>query len=771
MYQDEQTVHAMRCYRSSHARSSSLYLAWAVVAAGALLITTGCGLTPPSVGSINGEDRLSKLDQPWPGLQQAVDIYWDQHLIPTIVAQTDQDVAYSIGLVHAHLRMSQMDFFRKVSQGRLSEMAGPFTVEIDEALRAIDLARAVDEIEAGLPEETRSWLEAYVAGINNYRVSLTQRPHDARVLGLEYDEPWKVRDVLTFGRLASVDVNWGRWLSLSEVKTERGYEDYIRRLWAFADKGMPSFSPSEPHDLSLINSIGRTGSNAIVVSGERSASGGALVASDPHLGLIQPNIWCVVGYHTPQRSVVGLSIPGLPFVLIGRNERIAWTGTNMQSSSSVLYRLKPGWEEKPPREEAIGVRYWFDAHRTIRESELGPVVSDAGLLGGLGQDDIVLRWRGHEPSDESSAFLNAARTKDWAGFRSAFADYRVGGQNMLYGDAGGNIGQVMAIEAIPAAARASRLGPVPADNPGFAWSKGSTSDQLPAAYNPEAGFLVSANNVPTRMTAPLVPLGNANDRVTRVQSILNNRFAVTLNDLAELQLDTYSAASHRLAKLIVSNTSHDLLAIEHRWVRYELEAWDGRYESDSTGAIVYQGVLSRLVQALYEDNYGPRIIDAIRSGAYIHDFVAEDLQAADHEQALKQAIEDTAEDTDRSATWGDVHRLRVAHTIGAAPLIGRGYVYDDLPYSGTTSVVAKAAHSVSTGRHNSTYGANARLLCDMGTLDNNRVVLLGGQDGWIGSDRMLDMLPYWVLGETISLPLSLEAQRQRAVRVIRIEPE
>ncbi|MEM9347780.1 MAG: penicillin acylase family protein [Planctomycetota bacterium] len=734
-------------------------------------MTTGCGLAPPGVGSINSEDRLSKIDKPWPGLQQRVEIYWDQHLIPTIVAQTDQDVAYSIGLVHAHLRMSQMDFFRKVSQGRLSEMAGPFAVEIDEALRAIDLGRAVDEIEAGLPEDTLAWLEAYVAGINDYRASLTRRPHDARVLGLGYDEPWKVRDVLTFGRLASVDVNWGRWLSLSALDTERGYEDYVRRLWAFANKGIPSFGPSEPHDLSLINSIGRTGSNAIVVSGERSSSGGALVASDPHLGLIQPNIWCVVGYHTPQRSVVGLSIPGLPFVLIGRNEDIAWTGTNMQSSSSVLYQLEPGWEEKPPREEAIGVRYWFDTERTIRESELGPVISDAALLDGLGQGNIVLRWRGHEPSDESSAFMKAARTKDWAGFRSAFADYRVGGQNMLYGDAAGNIGQVMAIEAIPAAAKASRLGPVSAGDPEFAWTKGRTSDQLPATYNPEAGFLVSANNVPTSLSAPLVPLGNANDRVTRMQGILNHESAITLDDLAELQLDTYSAASHRLAKLIVASTPLDLLGVEDRWVIHELESWDGRYESDSIGAAVYQTVLSKLVQALYEDNYGPNIIDAIRSGAYIHTFVAEDIQAGDHQQTLKQSIEETAEEIDRSATWGNVHRLRVAHTIGVVPLIGRGYVYDDLPYRGTTTVVAKAAHSVSTDRHFTTYGANARLLCDMGTLDDNRVVLLGGQDGWVGSDRMLDMLPYWMSGQMITLPLSLEAQRARAVRVIRIERE
>jgi len=199
-------------------------------------------------------------------------------------------------------------------------------------------------------------------------------------MGFGYDEPWNVGDVLAFGRLASVDINWGRWLSTFTYGGQLGYEDFIARLWAFGDAGIPSYGPEMPTELSVLTDIGRSGSNAFVVSGDRSASGGALVASDPHLGLPQPNIWCIVGYRSPGRAAVGLTCPGLPFVLVGRNETVAWTGTNMQASTSVLYRLPEGWDPVSTRTEPIGVRFWFDREAEIRESRWGPVISDAALF-------------------------------------------------------------------------------------------------------------------------------------------------------------------------------------------------------------------------------------------------------------------------------------------------------------------------------------------------------------------------------------------------------
>ena len=336
--------------------------------------------------------------------------------------------------------------------------------------------------------ETRIWLERYAAGINDYRDSIAKRPADARTLGFSYDDEWTVEDILTLGRLVSVDVNWGRWLSILSNRGELGADDFVERLWRFGDQGEPSFGGSVRTDLSVLTDIGRTGSNALVVSGDRSASGGALVASDPHLGLPQPNIWCAIGVRTPKHNAIGLTIPGLPFILVGRNERIAWSGTNMQSTSSVLYKLPENWSQQETRTERIPVRWWFDSNKTVRESEFGPVLTDAKLLRFMDDGDLAFRWRGHEPSDEATSFYKLASAQDWNEFRQAFATYAVSGQNMLFADADGNIGQVMALEAIPAAANAGRAVAVPTDDPRFAWTKERPQHRTPRELQPRAGL-------------------------------------------------------------------------------------------------------------------------------------------------------------------------------------------------------------------------------------------------------------------------------------------
>ncbi|MFG0306371.1 MAG: penicillin acylase family protein [Phycisphaerales bacterium JB040] len=744
--------------------------------AGVVLGVCGVGLLscvtrPPALNSIDGIQRLDTLEGggAWAGLGGDATISWDEHLIPSIEASSEMDAAYAMGVVHAHLRLAQMELIRRVSQGRLAEMGGPLAVQIDAAIRAIDLDRAVEEMEAGLPPETAAWIGSYCDGINAYRERVfvaggIARPSDARTLGISYDEPWTTRDVLTLGRLVSVDVNWGRWLSLAGNRDQRGFEDFRDRLWAFGDAGRPSFGAGTAQELRVLTDISRSGSNAMVVSGARSASGGALVASDPHLGLPQPNIWCVVGYRTPSHAAVGLTIPGLPFVLVGRNEQIAWTGTNMQSSSTVLYRLPEGWAQTGERTERIAVRWWLDRTETFREHALGPVITDAGLLTRFGSGDIAMRWRGHFPSDEASAFLRAARSRDWSGYRESFGTYAPGGQNMLYGDADGNIGQVMAIEAVPAAASASRVGVVDAGDPAFAWGPGVPSTGLPASYNPEAGFLVSANNVPTLMKPALVSQGNANDRVDRMSDLLREDRAYTLDDLATIQRDTYSAASHATAQRIAELAGTLSTDGDGARVAGSIAAWDGRYDIDSAGALAYQAVLRELVELLYRERYGPGIRGTIRSGSYVHDFVREDLDADGAPDAVREALAAAGAKVESGLTWGDAHRLRLAHPIGMVPWLGRPYVFEDVAHAGSTTTIYKSAHPVTAERHRTSFGANARLLCDMGTLDDNRVVLLGGQDGWMGSDRLLDQAAVWRADGTVPLPMSPEGQAARSVR-------
>jgi len=733
---------------------------------------SSCISTPPRLSSLPADGRVDRMRELWPGLRAAATIRYDEHLIPYIEVADELDAPYAMGLVHAHLRLTQMDLFRIVARGRIAEVAGPFAAPIDEAIRAFDLDRAVPEIARQLPDDSRAWIERYVEGVNDYRRTATSLPSDFTTLGLSLDEEWTVEDVLAFGRLACVEVNWGRLLAIIPLRDQQGFTDFATRLWAFADDGVPSYGPETPTDLDILLHTGRTGSNAFAIDAQRSASGSAVLASDPHLGLNQPNIWCIVAYRTPNRSVAGLTMPGLPFILVGRNEHIAWSGTNMQASSSILYKLPEGWQPVSTREESIGVRFWFGQTATIRESEYGPVISDAKLLKRLGDGDFALSWRGHQHSDEATAFFRASHATDWDQFRNAFTSFATGGQNILYADRTGNIGQLMAVEAIPGAARATRTSPVRAGDPRYTMDAVPQPD-LPVAFNPEQGFLVSSNNIPVRFAQPLIAQGNANDRLVRIQQVLGEISAerrITTEDLRKLQRDVYSNASHRAAEAVIEAAYRAGIDPQSSPILTAILRWDGHYIEDSIGAAAYQRLLDALIDELYKSRYASPIIRSMRSGAYIHDFVREDLASPASESAFRSALDLASIDYDPTQTWGDVHRLAIAHPLSNIPVLGSRYTFDNIPSAGTTTTVHKAAHSINGGRHQVTFGANSRLICDLSDIDSNLVVLLGGQDGHLGSEHFIDQVPLWRSGEMIPLPLSAEGQLARTVRTVDLVP-
>ena len=750
---------------------SRLVLGALAATLGAILLLPACVIRPaPPAGSIDSLSRLDSLDRRWPGLLAPTRITWDEHLIPSIHAESPDDAAYALGIVHAHLRGGQVEVFRRVAQGRLSETAGPLANGIDRAIRAIDLGRAVPEMEAALPDETRAWIERYVAGLNDAYTASDVLPSEAKSLGFRYDEPWTVADVLLVGRLAGADVSWGRWVSFLPKRDERGYDEFIERVEGFSRAGLPSFSPPDGSAFSLFSAAGRSGSNAAVVAGTRSETGGALVASDPHLAIVTPGPWCVVGYRYGDHAVVGLTIPGLPFVVVGRNRHIAWTGTNMQSASSVLYELDSDSSVTDTKPLHVKTRFWFDSSGEIRQTDDGPIISDASFLSNLSDGEVVLRWRGHEPSDESTAFLRASQATDWDSFREAFETYAVGGQNMLFADSAGSIGQIMALEAIPAAAAAIREGVVSSTDERFRWTRGVPSPELPSSFNPPSGFLVSANNAPTAIEPAVTPQGNANDRVQRMSAIIGDSGTVSIDTLAEMQRDTFSLSSFNAAQAVASALDATKPSTEHAELITAVREWDGRYDINSRGAAAYQLVASALIDELYADRYGVGLRRTLRSAPYVHAFLLEDVSNGIPRANAVRVLRKAARSWNDDVAWGDLHRVRLQHPLGFIPVLGSSYRFAEEPWPGSTTTLYKSAHPVTDKEHRTPFGANARLLIDMADPDANRVVLLGGQDGRVGSTALIDQLPLWKAGDFISLPLTREAQEARAVRVLSLTP-
>ena len=696
-------------------------------------------------------------------------IYWNEYQIPYIHAQHDDDLPLLLGMVHAHLRLGQMELLRHVSQGRLAELFGPLLVDVDYSLRIVDFGKSVPAILQQLPSETRRWLERYAEGINFYKSNTATLPDELEVLGIKNTTPWSSADVLTLGRLAGTDVNWLYWFFNMKLKQEEAWPEIWERLIAYGQTSHPSFNPPNGSALHVFETMIRSGSNAAAIGGAKSTSGSALMAGDPHLGLMLPNFWVIVGCKSPSFHMVGLTMPGLPAVLVGRNESIAWGGTNMLALSSIFYDISaPNYDAPATRKEKIVVRWWFDKKVIIRESPLGPVISDAPLLDDALIPRLALKWRGHQTSHEITAFLRVNQAQNWNDFVEAFDSYAVSGQNMLYADKHGNIGQVAAVSYSPAAGRANTAFFADPSVEEHQWSRSLSNKDLPFVYNPEQRYLVSTNNIPVRSDPPLALFGNSNDRYHDLSETIQSRERISLFDLMEMQRSVYSRTSHQLAKLLaekgkIKGSDPQIVDI--------LQSWDGNYDSDSQGAAAFEIVTYYLASRYYSARYGEVITRYLLRSPAIYAFLLDDLKRPECQNFLFSAFDAATEDLSDTMTWGDLHVLELRHPLGNIPLIGRKYRFGEYQVAGSTNTVMKRAHSITNKKRPVTYGANARHISDLADPDENYFSLVGGQDGFWGSENYLDLYHLWRDDKYVRLPLTLASVQKQFTHHMLLQPQ
>ncbi|MBC6444221.1 MAG: penicillin acylase family protein [Alphaproteobacteria bacterium GM202ARS2] len=753
-------------------------------------LTTGCALLfsfPPEATSTR--ERLASLQgMARPPFDGAVTIYWDKWQIPFIDADTDRDAALALGIVHAHLRLSQMELGKRVAQGRISEMIGPFGEDIDRALRALDIGKATPAIVADLPAATRQWLQAYTDGVNHYKRNLARPPHVMVVAAIDNDEPWTIEDSLLLGRLGSADVNWFSLFSLLEQRSKETWPALWQRYRAHQQQGEPSFKvgSSDPPasqpvkhanktDItatlaSLLEPFMRAGSNSFALSAERSASGGALIANDPHLGFTLPNLWLIAGLRSPSYHLVGMMPVGVPIMALGRNKDIAWGGTNMRQWSSDLVDVSV---DVPMTEQAhvIERRFLWDSDATNRLSPYGPVLSDVGVLPFPDDKAFAIRWMGHLESDEVSAMLGVMSATTWQELREGLKRYAVPGQNLIFADKSGTIGQLV-VAWFP-----KRKTSYPKDlwvdpsTSDASWSTILNSDDLPYIIDPEHGVIASSNNRPT--DKPPTRLGwnfPQNDRIRRLYQLLAEKKTWNLLDLLEVQSDSYSASNRRLRDLALTLVDTQRLSVSARAVVRALKAWDGFYRIDSKEAYVYQAWLIAFADAFY-DAIGRKDEELFW---WRTTFLAEQMSLDIRSQykrdrkkiqdimlgALEQSFPYLSDDK----RWGDIHRVAVGHILQRIPLLGARYRWDDEPISGGVETIFKSSGSPLTiDEHASSFGSQSRHLSDLSDINANYFVLFGGQDGVLNSANFMDQLPLWAQGKVIQVPLAIAPIRKQAI--------
>lgn len=724
----------------------------------------GCSVLTAFPDSRDQKQRLKALKSAFAPVSESTKIYWEEHSIPFVEAQSDEDLAFAVGVVHAHLRLGQLEVFRHISQGRLSEVAGPIGLvqKIDHFLQVIDFKKAA---KASLPElspESRMWLRRFTEGINWYlKEKLVDAPVEFQLIG-KPPKPYTELEVLTLGKLIGADLTWAFYLKFLKLREQSGWSKLLAEDQKSLEFAEPTAETEQDVDrvIGLIKSFSKSGSNSVVISGERTQSGSSMIASDPHVGLFLPNFWLLMGIKSPSTHAIGYMIPGIPIIGVGRNEHIAWGGTNMRGISSHLYRIPEDMYLKSKKEERkLKRRWWTSATIELSQTSKGAIFNDNPYFDLEKQKDkFALYWVGHEGSDEVDAFLRVQKSKSWEEFRGAFENYRISAMNILYADQKGNIGMVPAYGQ-PILKDTSKTLDLykELDNPVLKILKPNEQSN---PYNPKSGFIASANNKPFSETAAPYSYSFANnDRFNRMKSLLEGTDKVSLEDLKKLQLDVINQKSLSFAKQLTRLENLKVSPFLEPLYR-AIRDWDGKYDSDSSGAaaqeivkyFAWQDYIEQLDLSQAEKDFRLASGDKL---SYLNPWLST-LSENILEKKLVSWLSSAQPHFKRNSTWGSLHRQPQQSFFGMLPLIGSRFALDDYPASGGDDTLNKSGRVFSPSRESVTYGASARHLSDLSDRDENYFVMHGGNDGWLMNDQLSDQVPLWRKGQYIRLPLSID---------------
>lgn len=783
--------------------SRGLRLGLAAVAA-VLVAVSALGVRITSGPGLPTGDRMVA------GLDGSVEILWDEMGIPQVWATTPRDALFTQGYLHATQRLWQMEMFRRVARGRLSEIFGEATLQTDRFLRTLGLDRAA---EAGIPlldPETRELLESYARGVNAALEGWGGLlPPEFLVLGAE-PEPYSLGDVLALEKIMAWDLaDYGSSLDLAAAFARLGEEGFrrIRPRYPLdgisilesagveegpvpASDGMALRPESVPGSwrLALVEAsrrpaatgfdfVGAVGSvrasNAWVVGPGRSASGAPLVANDMHLSLDQPTLWYLMGLHAPGLDVVGMTLPGTAGVVAGRSGAVAWGFTNAMLDDTELFveRVDPGSPDRylvpggseafVTREEVILVKGGAADTLVVRSTRHGPVITEVEPR--AGDELLALRWVALDPSTTASAILGMNRARTAEEFLGALEGFSDPHQNVVFADTAGDWGYWMAGRIPDRPGGRPPLVPVPGWTGDHDWRGYLPFAQHPHALDPPSGFVATANN--RQSWSPTGDRVNGGVwaspyRAERITQLLRGRSDHDIESMHRIQLDVTSLLALELLPYAVDAFRKAGAQEEAR----SLEAWDGAGTLESGASTLFHGWYDGVRRGLRREIYGEEggylsyaaVADAIRGG--LPDSLASEAVAA----ALERG----------GAPWGEAHRLSLDHPLAGVPMLRflLGFGRREIPRAGTPHTVNVAEYGYDATGFPVRSGPSQRHVTDLADLDGGGFVLPGGQSGYPRGRHAFDQLPLWLEGGLVPLPVSREGAEARAVKRLILSP-
>lgn len=745
-----------------------------------------------------------------------IEIYRDSFAVPYIFAENDNDAAFALGYVHAQERLFTMDFIRRAGEGRLSEILGDEAVPFDNMFRTVGIKRNILRNYSRIDPSVISLLQSYSDGVNAY---IEERKGN---YSIEFDvlgyqpEKWKPLHSLIIIKMMAWELNMSWWtdLTFSELIQKLGEKKALEILPDYPENA-PTIIADNFKYLSAINSslvetdkafrnfIGWTGthigSNNWVVNANKSTSGKPIIANDPHLAFSAPGKWFAATVNSKEGwETSGVTLPGVPGIVIGKGENISWVLTNVMNddadfyiekldSSDSKYSVDGQWRDLRIIKDTIKVKNGKDRVIEIKETHRGPIISDIhtfNFIYNTAESEfppISMKWLGNEFSDEMLSFYKINKAKNWNQFREGVKYFGIPGQNFVYADTTGNIGYIMGAR-IPLRKKNNPTLVFDGTNTENDWQGYVPVEEIPVVLNPKENFIASANNkILKDFKYHISNLWEPSSRIDRIYELLNSKEKHSAEDFKKYQMDITSP----YAKLI---TSHIVKAFEGIKINDNnlktaielLSEWDFNLNKQSQTPSIYVVTLKYLLHNIYYDELGDDLFNRFvflanvpfRSLLQVLDkpesLIFDDISTAKTEskneiirKSLADALTFLEENLGKDLTnwqWGRLHTVTFKHAfsgnfslldkyinIGPYEIGGDGTTINNTEYPFSESIDKYPMFSHS--EFENILGPSMRYIYDFAKPDQYYLILTTGQSGNVMSDNYHDQTPYWLQGK------------------------
>jgi penicillin G amidase len=782
---------------------------------------------------------LPQLDGtiPLQGLSAPVRVTRDGHGVPTIDASTLEDLFYAQGYVAAQDRLWQMDVMRRFAAGEMSEILGPALLEHDREQRILGLREIARKSAAALSVRDRSYFEAYSRGVTAFSASHQDRlPIEFGLISYK-PAPWTVEDCLLLGARLVQDLNHGTYKSalirekvLAKLGPELTADLYVNTSWRdrspsaknrqLQDQARPGASGDTDDDDDEMDSGADSnvaglgppassllsarpvlvpGSNNWVVSGEHTVTGKPMLSNDMHLNHQMPNLWYEAHLRAGDYDVIGVTLPGLPFVIVGHNRRVTWGFTNVGPTVQDLYvetfnnegayQTAKGWQQPEHRTETIRVKGQRDVTVDVVVTRHGPIITD--LIPGDNRK-IALRWTAYDSVHDP--FFDIDSAQNWDEFRRALASWDSPSQNTVYADVDGHIGY-QASGHIPLRAAGDGSLPVSGADNQHEWTGYIPFDKLPVVFDPPSGIVATAN---ARITPDKYPYSISTEwdppwRTDRIYQVLESGRKFSASDMLSLQTDVYSAFDRFCAERFVYALDHVRnLPPRAQQARDLMRDWDGRLSADSPAATIESRSQYELRRLLLEPKLGsaprnslPKDAPAppesfswksyrwFSSSIWLENILEKQPKRwlpadyQNYESLLAAAVEAAVRSPEAPQDltqwrWGLFSPIDIEHPVlGRLPLIG--------PWTGP-GLHEQSGGGLTVKQVGRAFGPSERYTADLSDFDQSTLNTVTGQAGNFLSPYYMDQWKAWYEGTTFALPFSKEAVEKAKAHELVFEP-